>query len=235
MMILIRKEPMQPLACFNLTARSDSSTLSQNPQSQPTGFHQMQSRKWRLKLLFIMAIALILLIGINPALALKQGNQGQEVMELQQKLKTLGYFDHPVTGYYGDLTQAAVAKFQADNQLKVDGIAGSQTLAALGLSEAITTETSRVTSILKLGSTGSAVIELQQHLQVMGYFNEPITGFYGISTQTALIAFQAAIGLKPDGIAGPRTLSALELELNSSTPESSQFHPLLVPDRGDLR
>ncbi|HHY78057.1 MAG TPA: glycoside hydrolase [Clostridiales bacterium] len=62
-------------------------------------------------------------------ITLRPGMTHPDITELQQKLDMLGYFDyHKYTDYYGDITEAAVRKFQEDNGLKVDGIAGSQTI-----------------------------------------------------------------------------------------------------------
>ncbi len=46
------------------------------------------------------------------------GSSGEEVEELQQALKGLGYFDGAiVTSYYGDVTKNAVIKFQKDKNI----------------------------------------------------------------------------------------------------------------------
>lgn len=63
----------------------------------------------------------------------KVGSSGSEVSSIQQALKDRGYFKTNVTGYYGTITANAVKSFQRDNGLTVDGIAGPQTLRALGI------------------------------------------------------------------------------------------------------
>lgn len=63
----------------------------------------------------------------------KVGSSGTEVSQIQQALKDRGYFNTNVTGYYGTITETAVRSFQKDNGLSVDGIAGPQTLRALGI------------------------------------------------------------------------------------------------------
>ena len=65
---------------------------------------------------------------------LKQGSKGNEVKTMQQKLKNWGYYTGGVDGIYGPLTKKAVEYFQRKNGLKIDGIVGPQTLAALGMS-----------------------------------------------------------------------------------------------------
>ena len=64
----------------------------------------------------------------------KMGSRGDEVRRIQQKLKNWGYYTGSVDGIYGTQTQSAVRKFQRDNGLTVDGIAGPKTLSYLGIS-----------------------------------------------------------------------------------------------------
>lgn len=63
----------------------------------------------------------------------KLGSQGKEVTAIQNALKDRGLFTGEATGYYGTKTQAAVKQFQRQKGLTVDGIAGPQTLGALGI------------------------------------------------------------------------------------------------------
>jgi len=69
----------------------------------------------------------------KPVLS-KYGSSGQEVISIQTKLSSLGYYKGAIDGKYGPLTYSAVRKFQAARGLVVDGIAGPKTLAALGIS-----------------------------------------------------------------------------------------------------
>jgi YVTN family beta-propeller protein len=83
--------------------------------------------------LLFFTLSLTILNLVNPALAIKmtKGDSGPEVAELQKTLQDAGYFRSKPTGFYGSVTQAAVKKFQAENNLKVDGIVGPQTFSAL--------------------------------------------------------------------------------------------------------
>ncbi|MBR5342395.1 MAG: spore cortex-lytic enzyme [Oscillospiraceae bacterium] len=63
----------------------------------------------------------------------KRGSSGARVTEIQTRLKNWGYYDGAVDGIYGSRTENAVRWFQRKNGLTVDGQAGPQTLAALGL------------------------------------------------------------------------------------------------------
>ena len=64
----------------------------------------------------------------------KYGSSGEEVRTIQTKLKNWGYYDGEIDGIYGSETQEAVKWFQEKNGLNVDGIAGVQTLRAMGIS-----------------------------------------------------------------------------------------------------
>jgi Transglycosylase-like domain/Putative peptidoglycan binding domain len=67
-----------------------------------------------------------------------------------------------------------------------------------------TVSTAAASKSLSLGSTGSAVKQLQRKLHV-----QPVSGYFGQETQRAVKRFQRRRGLKADGIAGPATLRAL--------------------------
>lgn len=91
------------------------------------------------KRFFILGIFLCIIIGFVlaklPAVyAISQyGSSGDEVKQIQTKLKDWGYYSGNVDGVYGSGTYEAVKKFQSNNGLTADGIAGSQTLQALGI------------------------------------------------------------------------------------------------------
>ncbi len=57
----------------------------------------------------------------------------EEVKTVQTKLKRWGYFDGPITGYYGPLTTNAVKYFQRVNGLDQTGQVGPLTSKALGM------------------------------------------------------------------------------------------------------
>lgn len=61
------------------------------------------------------------------------GSRGNEVRQIQTKLKQLGYYKGTVDGIYGTNTRKAVVSFQKNCGLTADGIAGPKTLLYLGL------------------------------------------------------------------------------------------------------
>ena len=87
------------------------------------------------KIILIFFIFLLIIISLYPigfALS-KYGSRGNEVREIQTKLKNWGYYNGNIDGIYGSKTFEAVKKFQRKNGLTVDGIVGEKTLKALGI------------------------------------------------------------------------------------------------------
>lgn len=64
----------------------------------------------------------------------RMGSTGSEVTQIQTRLKNWGYYKGSVDGVYGTKTRNAVIAFQKKNGLTADGIAGSATLRAIGIS-----------------------------------------------------------------------------------------------------
>lgn len=86
-----------------------------------------------LKILIVMIILVFVLCFTVGALS-KIGSSGREVSEIQSRLKEWGYYNGAVDGIFGTETRNAIIKFQKANGLEPDGIAGSKTLAAIGIS-----------------------------------------------------------------------------------------------------
>ena len=63
----------------------------------------------------------------------KVGSRGNEVKAIQQELKDRGLYNGNVDGIFGSATESAVKRFQQQQGLTADGIAGPQTLAKLGI------------------------------------------------------------------------------------------------------
>jgi len=157
------------------------------------------------------------------------GSQGEEVKQLQQLLKDLGYYTYSsITGYFGNITKAAVVKFQqAQGFSSFPGHIGPLTRIALNkltkpvTEEVVVEETPAVAVVtptgyqfknyLYIGSRGEAVTQLQQLLKDLGYFTYPtITGYFGNVTKAAVVKFQQDKNLSPyPGWLGPLTRAAL--------------------------
>jgi hypothetical protein len=66
-----------------------------------------------------------------------------------------------------------------------------------------------VQPVLRLGSRGAAVTQLQRRLVALRYDAGPVDGVFGSQTFHGVVAFQKVNGLARDGIVGPRTWAAL--------------------------
>jgi peptidoglycan hydrolase-like protein with peptidoglycan-binding domain len=150
---------------------------------------------------------------------LKYGTTNLDVKTLQIYLNTHNF---PIaltgpgslnneTNFFGSLTKKALIKFQLANGLIGDGIFGPKTMIIVNkLTPTIVDLGANIPnissiSILKLGSSGNDVIELQKFLKVKGYFKLEPTGNFGPLTRDAVKKFQVANGLVGDGIVGEMT------------------------------
>lgn len=59
--------------------------------------------------------------------------------------------------------------------------------------------------MLKLGSLGQAVRDVQSFLSQQGIYNGPVDGIYGVQTRQAVMAYQRSRNLLADGIIGNQT------------------------------
>jgi peptidoglycan hydrolase-like protein with peptidoglycan-binding domain len=175
------------------------------------------------------------------------------VRALQSRLARVGFPPGPVDGRFGPLTRQAVGRFQTAQGLPADGIVGPLTLTALRHPSAV------LSPGLGYSGRGSPRVRaLQRRLTRAGYPPGPPDGRYGPRTERAVARFQASNGLQVDGVAGPRTLAALQLRAAPSrqpgagrtppagarhrpsgghtrphrTPPRTQGHPQPVPGRG---
>jgi peptidoglycan hydrolase-like protein with peptidoglycan-binding domain len=136
--------------------------------------------------------------------ALKQGLCGPEVEYLQLQLHAAGFFEGAVDGVFDARTKAAVMAFQRARGLEVDGTAGPRTWTALD-----TRRGTGLRPVLKRGDCEPAVLVLQKVLATHGFEPGSQQGLFCPKTERAVMAFQRAKGLEADGIAGPKTWSAL--------------------------
>ena len=152
---------------------------------------------------------------------LNPGDAGEAVLKLQRRLVELGYANGTPNGQYGNATISAVQLYQQANGLDMDGLASAWlqvmmfsddalTYAeAMGIDpEALETVTESAAEPadagdtlyfnLGPGSTGNAVMALQNRLNELGYACTP-TRTYDEETEQAVMAFQRAIGVTETG------------------------------------
>lgn len=147
--------------------------------------------------LLIISITTFLLYNIylredsNSSYALsKYGSRGEEVRQIQTKLKRWGYYNGNIDGIYGSQTLAAVKWFQSKNGLSVDGIAGPKTLAAMGIMG-----TSNNTS----SSTSNSDLNLLARLVYAEARGEPYTGQVAVA---AVVLNRVKNSSFPNSVAG---------------------------------
>ena len=100
----------------------------------------MLKNKKRLIIIFVISligIGMLTFIAVSENSSVealsKYGSRGDEVRQIQTKLKRWGYYNGNVDGIYGTQTLNAVKYFQRKNGLTQDGIAGPATLKAMGI------------------------------------------------------------------------------------------------------
>ena len=161
----------------------------------------------------------------SSASGLKLNSKGTDVRNLQQDLTTLGYYWAEITGNFGERTETAVKRFQEENGLTADGVAGTKTLNAIAAAVARKGGTpasgSSAGTTLKLNSQGTKVSQLQTDLKQLGYYYAEITGNFGERTEAAVKAFQKAKNLTADGVAGTKTLNAIAAAVDKAGGSSS--------------
>jgi cell wall-associated NlpC family hydrolase len=121
-------------------------------------------------LVSFVTLLLLTFLSVQTAFAatnatLKKGMEGTAVTELQKDLKTLGFISVNPTGYFGDITKAAVIQFQKKYGLTADGIAGSKTLGKIDSLQGVNTTASRGT----FERTGQSVVDFAKRLLGIKY------------------------------------------------------------------
>lgn len=140
--------------------------------------------------------------------------------DVQHRLVALGFaIDRDPAGTYGDGTAAAVRQFQERRGLRVDGVCGDDTWAALV--EAGYRLGDRPLYLTSPLQRGDDVAELQRQLGSLGFDAGRVDGIFGMRTDRALLDFQRNVGLVTDAICGPATLAGLaRLGTSGSSPSS---------------
>ena len=93
-------------------------------------------------------------------------------------------------------------------------LAASAAAATVGIahsaSVAETAQTAIVeAAVLRQGSTGGEVKEVQRRLKQWGYYSGAVDGIFGSGTRAAVVSFQKKNGLTADGVVGKATYAAL--------------------------
>lgn len=108
------------------------------------------------KSLCLVLVLMTVLFFFQPgaqAAALKVGSSGDDVIKLQKKLKSWGYYTGSVDGIFGSGTESSVKYFQRKNGLTADGVVGAATAKALGLTLSGSSSSSSSSSNTSSGDT----------------------------------------------------------------------------------
>ena len=133
-------------------------------------------------------------------------------------------------GIFGAGTKAAVEGFQYRRGLRVDGLCGPQTWAALV--EAGVRLGDRFLYLRRPMLRGDDVADLQRRLSALGFDSGRVDGIFGERTSQALADFQRNTALPVDGILGASTF----LELQRVAPRHGDLELVsTVRDRDLLR
>ncbi len=84
-------------------------------------------------LVIFVSLIMFLFVDFSANKNVVSAYSESEVIQIQQNLKELGYFNEEVTGYYGEITRGAVSDFQYDYGLPVTGEVDGATASALGI------------------------------------------------------------------------------------------------------
>ncbi len=174
---------------------------------------------------------------LSTTLVLKNGDEGANVKLLQSALAEMGYLaKDKVTGYFGDVTESAVKKFQKDNGISQTGKAAKQTIEKINtIIDGTKLDTNRV---YKAGDEDEGVKVLQQRLYELGYLEKKyVTGYYGSITVAAVKKFQKNNQISQTGTVAQLTLAALNsasAKINKVDSSSSTV-PESIAKPGTLR
>lgn len=160
-----------------------------------------------------------------PAVNLRVGMQGEDVLALQKVLIERDYFSErdleSGPGTFGPRTEQAVRSVQHDHGLPVSGFYGPLTRAALERSrESVAAPARELPAAgLRRGMRGREVLALQEALVRRLFMStadlESGAGLFGPRTERAVRSFQRANFLPPTGFYGPLTREALRQSFES--------------------
>lgn len=140
----------------------------------------------------------------TPYYKVKNGDDGDDIAQIQKRLYQLGYLtENALTGYFGDTTEAAVKKMQERNGITADGAVGKESVMLLYSDEI-------KANLIGIGDSSEIVLKYQNRLIALGYLRDTADGTFGSGTQKAVMEFQSRNDQIVDGYLGPDTRIALD-------------------------
>ncbi len=166
--------------------------------------------------------------GQYPGTVLSVGSSGDDVKRMQFYLRIVARNnnsvpDLTVDGIFGSGTQTSVIAFQSYYGLVADGFVGKLTWDKLyeiytDIINGLLDEGARPGiypgTALRVGSTGTAVKEMQYYLNLLSAYYRPLPvitydGVFGEATENAVKVWQEINGLSVDGVIGPVTWDSI--------------------------
>ncbi len=155
---------------------------------------------------------------------LRKNNFGKKIVDLQSRLKNLGYDvgSAEIDGIFGPETEAAIKKFQQKRGLDSTGIVDGQTWQELV--DAGYKIGERMLYLKNPPFRGDDVRTLQYWLKSLGFYAFKENGIFCAHTHEAVIDFQKNMNLAGDGIVGQCTINTLiRLKRIIESRETSNF------------
>lgn len=133
-------------------------------------------------------------------------------------METLAYLhlelanEEPISTWESSKLFVGLSQQKLSTRATVHLLSLTVALGVLGLAR-------QASALVRQGDRGSDVTALQQRLAELGYFQGNATGYFGPVTKEAVMSFQQAKGLTPDGVVGTNTQTALSGQ-SSESPQS---------------
>ena len=153
-----------------------------------------------------------------PGQLIRVGSRGDDVQRIQRCLNSVNNAGLATDGIFGPLTQAAVMNFQRSRGLNPDGIVGPLTWGALmPACYGEQTMGEYPGFLIREGARGDYVRQIQTCLNRVNNAGLVTDGVFGPLTRGAVVNYQRANGLSPDGIVGSITWGHLSNRCGAAT------------------
>ena len=151
-------------------------------------------------------------VKATPVSLANNDNKSDSIKNLQQLLSDRGFYGGAIDGVSGPMTQEAIILAQKTYGLVTDGVAGSQTLAALESGGNVVSISHKQPASQDTTSNvaDSSIKKAQTLLSDLGLYDGAIDGIQGSKTTAAIKKAQALYGLPVDGVLTSETLAALQ-------------------------
>ena len=135
-------------------------------------------------------------------------SEGEDVRDLQMRLRDLGLYNDTISGVYQVPTVTAVREAQALMGMEQTGV------ATLEFQEKVYAADAPAAMNVKLqeGNSGPAVRQLQENLAALQLYDGDIDSVYDVDVVEAVKVFQGAYGYNLDGVATTEVQKAIYYE-----------------------